>query len=218
MINLPLEMSMFLVLTTIVELTARGNAKNFSRFCGQPPPWPPCPPWPRWRSCSWRGRGCSPSISVRVPGRGVDLCHSGRGTARRRWSGNAGYVLIMTGHQNLMLRISLLSATVLFAGGFLVAGRFGPTGLAAVAAAAVAVQSLGQWLGRTLGLRGVDARRRRVRATDFDSKRGQKNLGHWDYCRAKTPVRVDRLHHRPSRSTVRGSSIRSTGRPAVPAP
>ena len=62
------------------------------------------------------------------------------------WAGSSHCALMMTGHQNKALIVNCAAAAMLFVGGSVAAQRFGVTGLAAVSAAVVALESILLWL------------------------------------------------------------------------
>ena len=177
LINLPLEMSMFLVLTTIVELNRRGKRRELQQILRATASLAALPALSAIALLLLAGpllfslyfgpeyRGAAAIFAVLALGQFTAI-----------WSGNAGYVLVMTGHQNLTLLVNLVSATVLFAGGFLAATRYGVSGLAAASAGAVAIQNLGQW-PRPPGLRSLDARRRRPGAKAVRPRTFRKGIG-----------------------------------------
>lgn len=58
------------------------------------------------------------------------------------WSGSCGLVLQMTDHQGSMLRISLITSAIFLVGALLAAQRYGPVGVAAVAAVTTTLQNV----------------------------------------------------------------------------
>jgi O-antigen/teichoic acid export membrane protein len=58
------------------------------------------------------------------------------------WSGSCGLVLQMTDHQASMLRVSILTSPLFLVGAVLAAQRYGPLGVASVAAATTTLQNV----------------------------------------------------------------------------
>jgi O-antigen/teichoic acid export membrane protein len=58
------------------------------------------------------------------------------------WSGSCGLVLQMTDHQASMLRVSILTSTLFLIGALLAAQRYGPVGVASVAAVTTTLQNV----------------------------------------------------------------------------
>jgi O-antigen/teichoic acid export membrane protein len=58
------------------------------------------------------------------------------------WSGSCGLVLQMTNHQGPMLRVSILTSTLFLIGAVLAAQRYGPVGVASVAAVTTTLQNV----------------------------------------------------------------------------
>ena len=58
------------------------------------------------------------------------------------WAGSCGMTLIMTGHQNLMMGVTLITGLLTVAGGIAVAERYGPNGVAAVTSLGLVLQNL----------------------------------------------------------------------------
>lgn len=61
-------------------------------------------------------------------------------------SGSSGFTLIMTGHQQIMMRVSFASTVLLLVAGTLLAKRFGAPGVAAAYALSMVVQNTVMWL------------------------------------------------------------------------
>lgn len=62
------------------------------------------------------------------------------------WTGSCGVTLSMTGHQTVLMRITLVSGVVSVGGSLLVVHRFGTIGVAAVVGATAVLQNLWMWI------------------------------------------------------------------------
>jgi O-antigen/teichoic acid export membrane protein len=63
------------------------------------------------------------------------------------WTGSSGITLMMTGHQFVMMAITVVCGAVTIATCLGVVGQYGSTGVAAAAAGGLALQSVSMWLG-----------------------------------------------------------------------
>lgn len=62
------------------------------------------------------------------------------------WTGSCGVSLSMTGHQTVLMRITIVSGIISVGGSLLVVQRFGTLGVAAVVSASAALQNLWMWI------------------------------------------------------------------------
>ena len=63
------------------------------------------------------------------------------------WTGSSGMTLIMTGHQLVMMAITVVWGVVTIMVCLGVVGQYGPTGVAAATTAGLALQNVSMWLG-----------------------------------------------------------------------
>lgn len=68
------------------------------------------------------------------------------GHAANVLSGSCGYTLIMTGHQQIMMRISLVSTSLLLLAGLLLAGRYAAQGVALAFTGSLILQNVLMWI------------------------------------------------------------------------
>jgi O-antigen/teichoic acid export membrane protein len=62
------------------------------------------------------------------------------------WTGSCGVTLSMTGHQTVLMRITLVSGVISVGGSLLVVNRFGTVGVASVVGATAVLQNIWMWV------------------------------------------------------------------------
>lgn len=94
------------------------------------------------------------------------------------WAGAAGMTLMMTGHQNVMMKICVSCGVLSVVLGFLLVGRFGPTGVAVSTTVSVILQSVLMvlWAKRVTGIWTHAGPRYLVRLTRWRNASGEREV------------------------------------------